>query len=61
MSGDSVLVHLIIEKEQVELEISQLQGQKNNLEELEYFKRLEELFVRLAKLNDQIERKKEEN
>ena len=56
-SGDSTLVRLVKEKEKIELDIAKLKSQKNQLNEQDYFSKLEEFLVKLASVNDQIENK----
>lgn len=53
---DSTTIRLLQEKDQVNGEIYQLRAEKDNYQEYIYFNRLEPLFVRLARINDALER-----
>jgi hypothetical protein len=46
---------MLQERETIERDIAELKSRKSNLEEDGYYASLETLFVRLARLNDQIE------
>ncbi len=53
---DSTTIRLLQEKDQVNSEIYQLRAEKENYQEYIYFNRLEPLFIRLARINDELER-----
>ncbi len=54
--NDSVLARLFIEQKKINQEISFLKADKTSYPEQEYFSKLEPLFIRLAKINDEIEK-----
>ena len=56
---DSISLSLLREREAVSDEIDQLRAEKENYQEYIYFSRLEPLFVRLARINDELERLEE--
>ncbi len=51
----AALAPLLREKERLERDIAEVKSRKNRLGEDEYYRQLEVLFVRLARLNDRIE------
>ncbi len=55
LAGGAALAPLYREKEALERDIATLKSRKNRLGEDAYYRQLEELFVRLARLNERIE------
>ena len=55
-TGDSVLAKLFLEQKKINQEISLLKAEKTNYTERDYFAILELLFIRLAKISDEIEK-----
>lgn len=53
---DSILAKLFIEQKKINQEIFILKTEKTNYSEREYFTKLEPLFIRLAKISDEIEK-----
>ncbi|MFC1563397.1 hypothetical protein ACFL6G_00610 [candidate division KSB1 bacterium] len=56
--GDSVLIGLLREKAETEMKIAELKNEKSTLTEEEYFSRLEKLLLDLARINEEIEKRK---
>ncbi len=55
-TADSITLNLLRERETISNEINQLRAEKESYQEYIYFDRLEPLFIRLAQINDEIER-----
>ncbi len=53
---DSTTMRLLQERELVNSEIYQLRSEKESYQEYIYFRRLEPLFIRLARINDELDR-----
>jgi len=56
-AADSAIIRLFAEREKVELDISQLKNRKGELTEAEYFEMLESLLIRLARIEEAIEKR----
>ncbi|MFC1730476.1 hypothetical protein ACFL6I_09080 [candidate division KSB1 bacterium] len=55
-TGDTTMVRLLTEQEKLELEISTLKNSKDQYSVEQYYLLLEELLVKLARVNDEIEK-----
>ena len=58
---DSILIKLLRDKEMVEREIAKLKGQKDQYDEEDYYGKLEGLMVQLAKVNDRLDKYKDDH
>ena len=58
-TSDSILAELFLERKKLNPQISLLKAQKRNFTEKDYFDKLELLFIRLAEINDEIEKYEE--
>jgi len=55
---DSVLIGLLMQQERLELAVSNLKSRKKEYTDEEFYAQLEDLLVRLAKINDRLEKYK---